>query len=427
MRSLPLLAPTRTMAFAGLVLLGLVVRELAAPPFVAAPSLVALLLGTGAVAFIARQTWEATQPPVRTVVIGSRAATEALAAELLARRSLRYEVIGRLGPASGAGDDGTWLGPLDDIDAVIERHAVDLLLLGSGMPRMAVFDALDRCCDRLTVRLCELSEFYEEHFGHIPLAEINSAWFQCVMHPRHPIRTPPVKRAFDLVIATVMAVSLLPLLLVLALLIRRDGAPALYRQVRLGERGKPFSLLKLRTMRVDAAGATTWSHADDDRVTPLGRMLRRTHIDELPQLLNVLRGEMTIVGPRPEQPQYVAALERILPHYTRRHQVRPGLTGWAQVNCGYGGSQQGSLWKLSHDLYYLKHASVALDVKILVRTVALAAQPLEFGEPQLRPFVFGFPRDDAPPEPAPLTVAPEAGPPLALADVPAQLMDGLAG
>jgi len=118
-----------------------------------------------------------------------------------------------------------------------------------------------------------------------------------------------------------------------------------------------------------------WAAEDDDRVTWIGHLLRRTHVDELPQLLNILRGQMSLVGPRPEQAEFVERLERAVPFYTRRHLIKPGLTGWAQVRCGYEGSDEGSLWKVSHDLYYLKHRSMALDFAILWETVLTLLRP----------------------------------------------------
>ena len=153
-------------------------------------------------------------------------------------------------------------------------------------------------------------------------------------------------------------------------LIRRDGGPVLFRQVRIGEGGRPFTVYKLRTMKAGVSSAAAqWADADDPRVTRVGRFLRRSHLDELPQLINVIRGEMSIVGPRPEQPEFVDRLERWVPFYTRRHLLKPGITGWAQVRCGYAGSDFGSAWKLCHDLYYLKHRSTALDLVILGETV----------------------------------------------------------
>ena len=140
-------------------------------------------------------------------------------------------------------------------------------------------------------------------------------------------------------------------------------------------------------MRDDAeAGGAQWSIAEDDRVTRVGRVLRRTHIDELPQVINVLRGEMTLVGPRPERPEMIAALERLFPHYKQRILVKPGVTGWAQVRCGYAGSDLGSAWKLCHDLFYLKHRSMLADTLIILETLAIAAKdahrPLRAPQPE---------------------------------------------
>ena len=253
---------------------------------------------------------------------------------------------------------------------------------------MLVFDELERSCQDLPARLCELSAFYEAQFGYIPLAEINSAWFQCILHPRHRIRPSRAKRVLDIAVSLMLGLAFGPALLVLAVILRRDGGPALYRQVRIGEQGRPFTILKLRTMRVRPDDDPTWASAVDERVTRIGAFLRRSHLDELPQLLNVLRGEMSLVGPRPEQPQYVERLERSVRFYSRRLQLRPGLTGWAQLHCGYGGSERGTVWKLSHDLFYLRHRSMRLDLKILAMTLKTPFSQ-QFAELANRPFVFG--------------------------------------
>ena len=159
-------------------------------------------------------------------------------------------------------------------------------------------------------------------------------------------------------------------MLVAAIVIKLgDRGPVLYRQVRLGEHGEAFKMLKLRTMSVRAEeNGAQWSGAGDERVTRVGRFLRRTHIDELPQLWNIARGDMTLVGPRPERPEMVAELERQYSHYTRRHMFKPGIAGWAQVRCGYAGSELGTAWKLCHDLYYIKHRSVLSDLLIVFET-----------------------------------------------------------
>src|SRR5207244_2794798 len=139
---------------------------------------------------------------------------------------------------------------------------------------------------------------------------------------------------------------------------------------RVGESGEEFEMIKFRSMRVDSeAAAAQWSAEDDERVTGFGRLMRRTHFDELPQLWNVLRGEMTLVGPRPERRELIAELERQLPYYDRRHLVKPGIAGWAQARCGYGGSEEGTGWKLCHDLFYLKHRSLYFDLLVLIENV----------------------------------------------------------
>jgi lipopolysaccharide/colanic/teichoic acid biosynthesis glycosyltransferase len=232
------------------------------------------------------------------------------------------------------------------------------------------------------VRLWEVSGFYEETFGHVPVAEINAAWFQYIMHPHYRESGGAAKRALDVTVAVTLGLVVAPLVGLLALLVRRDGGPALFRQERIGESGRPFTLVKLRTMVVGAGELAQWASADDPRTTRLGRVLRKTHLDELPQLWNVLRGEMSLVGPRPEQPAFVERLEDAIPFYSRRHLVKPGVTGWAQVRCGYAGSDFGSAWKLCHDLYYLKHRSFWLDCSILIDTLrTLVADPQYDVEP----------------------------------------------
>jgi lipopolysaccharide/colanic/teichoic acid biosynthesis glycosyltransferase len=173
-----------------------------------------------------------------------------------------------------------------------------------------------------------------------------------------------------------MALVALPVIAVAALATKlTDGGPVLYRQRRVGERGKEFEIVKLRTMVENAeASGPQWSERDDDRVSPLGRFLRRTHLDELPQLWNVLRGDMTLVGPRPERPEICGELESRFPHYTRRHLVKPGITGWAQLRCGYAGSDVGTAWKLCHDLFYIKRRSILADWLIILETAFQAGR-----------------------------------------------------
>ena len=168
-----------------------------------------------------------------------------------------------------------------------------------------------------------------------------------------------------------------PLLLLAMAAIRLEGpGPLLYRQERITRDGRVFNILKLRTMRVDAeANGAVWAGVDDERVTRVGRFLRRSRIDELPQLINVLRGDMSIVGPRPERPVFAAELARRIPLYNERHMVKAGLTGWAQVNYPYGASVEDARQKLSYDLYYVKNFSILLDMLIIAQTVRVLLWP----------------------------------------------------
>ena len=181
-----------------------------------------------------------------------------------------------------------------------------------------------------------------------------------------------VKRTFDLVVATSLLLVTLPVMAIAALAIALEsGAPIIYRQERVGFRGRIFTVFKFRSMGLDAerGGQARWAVARDPRVTRVGRVIRRLRIDELPQLFNVLRGEMSFVGPRPERPEFVEMLTGQVPFYAVRHSVKPGLTGWAQVRYSYGASVEQSVRKLEYDLYYVKNHTLLLDVLVLLETV----------------------------------------------------------
>jgi exopolysaccharide biosynthesis polyprenyl glycosylphosphotransferase len=310
-------------------------------------------------------------PRVRTAYIGAPASAARLARAVERAAGSRYRVVGYVAdnrrPAEATALN--WLGRPDELADVVVRDHVELLVLGPNAPRLQVYEELTRSCLDLPVRLVESADFCEEAFGHVPMSEIDATWFQHLLHPSFAPSSRAAKRTLDLVVGGALALAALPLIGALAALVRRDGGPALFVQPRIGQQGKIFPLLKLRTMRVGSSAE--WADDDDDaRVTPMGRVLRRTHLDELPQLLNVVRGDMSLVGPRPEQQSYVTQLERSLPFYDRRHLIKPGLTGWAALRCGYAGSEAGSAWKLCHDLYYIAHRSIGFDLLILAETAA---------------------------------------------------------
>jgi lipopolysaccharide/colanic/teichoic acid biosynthesis glycosyltransferase len=309
-------------------------------------------------------------PPVRTAYIGRPGAATRLARALGRTAGDRYRLIGYIADDGGPGEPepSRWLGRAPDLPTLIVRDRVELLVLGPEAPRIEIYEELSRSCLHLPVRLAEYPDFCEEAFGHVPMSEIDATWFQHLLHPSFAPSSRFGKRGVDLVVGGTLAIAALPLICLLAILVRRDGGPAFFVQPRIGQQGRTFPLVKLRTMLVGSSPA--WAGEHDARVTPLGQFLRRTHLDELPQLLNVVRGDMSLVGPRPEQPGYVTRLERRLPFYDRRHLIKPGITGWAALRCGYAGSNAGSAWKLCHDLYYIEHRSVGFDLLILAETAA---------------------------------------------------------
>jgi UDP-glucose 4-epimerase len=317
-----------------------------------------------------RSPWKRAR--VRVAVVGSVTSAADLAAALTAGGAGGVEVMGAISPAGSTGAAGLALGGLDDARRIVEAHGLDVVLVGAGVSRQRVIDIVMRTCEGTDVRVCDVAEFYEDVFGHVPLTDVDSTWFQHLLHPQfHERRS---QRIVDIVVAVAMLLACLPLLCAAALLIRRDGGRVLFRQTRIGRDGRPFVMYKLRTMH-PGEESTGWTQDGDPRVTGVGRILRRVHLDELPQLVNVLRGDMTLVGPRPEQPDIVAGLEQELELWRGRHRYRPGLTGWAQVRCGYAGSHDGSARKLAHDLFYLRHHSLVLDAAIIVQTARLLVVP----------------------------------------------------
>lgn len=220
------------------------------------------------------------------------------------------------------------------------------------------------------VRVRTLSLFYEEWLGKLPLSELERVSLMFDIGELHRARYGRAARVLDVacsVAGAVVLLALLPFVLIGDLLGNRGRL--FYSQPRVGKNGREFRILKFRTMRAGGESASTWTSEDDPRITSFGRFLRTTHIDELPQVLNILRGDLSVVGPRPEQPPYVEELTEKVAFYDLRHLVRPGVTGWAQVKYHYGSDEEDALEKLQYEFYYLRHQSVSLDTRIVARTV----------------------------------------------------------
>ena len=325
---------------------------------------------TGLMAGFLESRFEA-DAPIRLAVIGPGSFTEKLASELRDSAVKGYTVVGYLSDeqTEESAIEARRLGTLEDVREAIGRDGIDLLVVAPQNPRLAVFEQIARATLDLPVRMIEATALYEDVLGHVPIGTINSAWFQFIMHPRYTPSSPLSKRILDLIVSAVMLVSALPVLLFAALAVKlEDRGPVFYRQRRVGEEGREFQMLKFRTMAADADERRD-AESEEELVTRVGRILRALHLNELPQLAQVLKGDMSLVGPRPEPPELVEELMDLVPYYERRALVKPGLTGWAQVRCGYAGSRVGTAWKMCHDLYYVKHRSARLDLLIMVQTL----------------------------------------------------------
>ena len=229
------------------------------------------------------------------------------------------------------------------------------------------------------VAVTNISSFLERETGRIDLRSVNPSWliFSDGFASGRMVSS-AFKRAFDVIASLVLLAFTLPIILLTAVAIRLESkGPAFYRQRRVGLYNQGFDILKLRSMRQDAEvpGHAVWAEKDDPRITRIGRIIRKVRIDELPQAWSVLKGEMSFVGPRPERPQFVAQLEQQLPYYAERHMVKPGITGWAQINYPYGASIEDARHKLEYDLYYAKNYSPFLDLLILLQTLRVILWP----------------------------------------------------
>jgi sugar transferase (PEP-CTERM system associated) len=254
------------------------------------------------------------------------------------------------------------------------RLGVDEIVVGPDDRRGgSPVDALLECKQR-GMTVTELTEFFEREAGRIKMNLTNPSWLVFSEGFNSSPMRRSIKRTFDVLVAALVLLLAWPLMLLTALAIRLEsgaGAPILYRQERVGEYGRPFPVIKFRSMRTDAEmdGVARWATQDDDRVTRVGRFIRKVRLDELPQLWNVLRGDMSIIGPRPERPQFVDEFNNCIRYYRLRHCVNPGLTGWAQLRYPYGSSLQDAEQKLNFDLFYVKNHNLVFDLSILLQTV----------------------------------------------------------
>lgn len=255
----------------------------------------------------------------------------------------------------------------------VKRHGVNEIIVAVRERRgdMLMFNQL-LTCKLEGVRVVEQSTFFERIGGEVRIDALRASWLIFGDGFRQGRLRSFVKRAFDLVASIGLLIVTLPVMLVTAVAITLESSgPVLYRQERVGRELKTFKVFKFRSMRTDAEsdGVPRWANANDSRITRIGHFIRRTRIDELPQIINVLKGDMSFVGPRPERPYFVDQLSEKIPFYSARHSIKPGITGWAQVSYRYGSNVEDAIHKLQFDLYYVKNHTIFLDLLILLKTV----------------------------------------------------------
>jgi sugar transferase (PEP-CTERM system associated) len=316
----------------------------------------------------------ASQLDERLLIVGTGPTARMLAREIQRQHDFGYRVVGFIEDQPGVHGiiNPTLVGSAEQIPAIVRDFGVDRIIvcLPDRRGRLPIGELLQAKLSGVHVE--DATMVYERLTGKILIDDLKPSWL--IFSSGFVISrwTRFIKRAFDVTVAGIGFVLAAPLTLLTALAVYFDSeGPILYSQERVGQDGKTFTLFKFRSMQVDAerGGAPLWARDNDDRVTRVGRFIRRTRLDEIPQLWNVLAGDMSFVGPRPERPFFVEQLAAEIPFYTQRHAVKPGITGWAQVKYQYGSSVEDAMEKLRYDLYYIKHLSLALDVSIVFDTV----------------------------------------------------------
>jgi sugar transferase (PEP-CTERM system associated) len=312
----------------------------------------------------------------RLLLVGTSAATVALARELHTRKELGVRIVGFVDvdpalvgqPVFNPGIIGT----IDDIPAIIAEQSVDRVVVSLVDARGHL--PMDKLLDmKLSgVGFDHLASVYEEYTGKIAIENLRPSWLIFSEGFRKARALHGAKRIVDVLaaVAGLMLTAAIMALVALAIKLTSPG-PVLFTQTRVGKDNRVFTLFKFRSMNANAEAKTgaVWATPGDSRITPLGRFLRKTRLDELPQFWNVLRGDMSLVGPRPERPEFVSDLTKDIPFYGQRHVAKPGITGWAQVRYSYGASVEDALEKLQYDLFYIKNMSIGLDLFILFKTV----------------------------------------------------------
>ena len=314
----------------------------------------------------------------KVLIVGSGHLAKLVGRHLMAHHDPGFEVIGFIDqdPARIGAPviNPKVIGIPQQIPAIVQAHNVKkvIIALQERRGRLPMEPLL--ACKVSGVEVLDGLSFYERLTGKIILEGLNPGWLIFSEGFSRQRLTLLAKRVIDVICAFIGLIITAPLMALLVLLIKVDSrGPVLYRQQRIGEGQRPFTLLKLRSMRTDAEahGSPVWAVEDDPRTTRIGRIMRKLRLDEFPQMINVLKGEMSFVGPRPERPEFVTTLAHKVPYYNLRHSVKPGITGWAQIRYPYGASVEDAVEKMHFDLYYIKNLSLGFDLLILFETVKI--------------------------------------------------------
>lgn len=314
----------------------------------------------------------------RTVILGTGPKAQLVASLLRQERGLRYTLLGQIAQqpmSEHETPEGLPILPISTSLYDLARDLqVDKIVVASDAELTPALIGDLIACQTFGIRVCSVSDLYDQLYTKIPVENVDAAWLlEALLSSSHSHRH-FAKRVLDLSISLFALPWFLLVFPLLALAIKLDSpGPVFYRQVRTGLGGKPFEILKFRTMYTNAEqdGRARWAKKDDPRITRLGRFLRKSRLDEIPQFINILRGDMSLIGPRPERPEFIEQLEKEIPNYSFRLLVPPGLTGWAQIKYSYGNSIEDARIKLEYDTYYVRHWSLWMDIYILFQTVSV--------------------------------------------------------
>lgn len=312
----------------------------------------------------------------RLLIIGSGPLARKIGSEILRNHRASYDVVGFIDEDTNRVGESVVnpkiIGDYAALSGIVSGGNINRVIVALPDRRGKLpVDSLLQCKFQGT-QIHDGVNFYERLVGKIVVEDLKPSWFIFSSGFNQFRLTRITKRLLDIAVASLALLVSLPLFLIIAPLIRLNSpGPVFFRQERVGEEGRVFTLMKFRSMREDAEAETgpVWARHQDDRTTAVGRFLRTSRMDELPQLINVLKGHMSFVGPRPERPFFVGQLQKEIPYYLVRHAVKPGITGWAQIKYNYGASKEDALEKLQYDLFYIKHLSLWLDLTIIFETI----------------------------------------------------------